>query len=247
MKKGKTTLFTANEDVAASFLHEINKSTGLQLLHLPLENYSYAVDLEESEPISRKLDSFSFIIHGNLRNTRFFIQWANKHNAVHLVQNTVNLVTNQAAVDFLAEYSIPGVMPRKDAKPIDIIEFLLRISREGSVLYPSTDKKDEEVPGLLKELELPVVEFQVCKEESLKPETLSTYRKKVHHSELEAIIFHSRTSVNRILTAFPELDFSSIDCVSSGQAVSQKLLKSNITPALEANGSWRSLLKILTG
>lgn len=246
MSDAKLALFTANEDVAASFLNAIRNSKGWELLHLPLENYSYSIDLEEEEIVSEKMSSFSYIIHGNLRNARFFIQWVTEMNILEEVRNIVHLVPNQASVDFLAEYEIPAVMPREDARPIDIIEFMLRITREGAVLYPTTDEKDEEVPGLLKELEMPVVEFQVCKEDSLAAKTLQEYRKKVHATNLDTVIFHSRSSVTRIQAAFPELDFNKLDCISSGQAVTQKLLESNISPALEARSSWRSLLAILT-
>lgn len=246
MSDTKLALFTANEDVAASFLNAIQKSKGWELLHLSLENYSYAVNLEEEEIVSEKMSSFSYIIHGNLRNARFFLQWVMEVNTLQEVRNIVHLVTNQATIDFLAEYDIPAVMPREDARPIDLIEFMLRITREGTVLYPTTDQKDEEVPGLLKELEMPVVEFQVCKENSLSADTLQEYREKVTAAEPDTIIFHSRSSVTRIQTAFPDLDLNSLECISSGQAVTQKLLESKISPSLEARGSWRSLLTILT-
>lgn len=246
MSDTKLALFTANEDVAASFLNAIQKSKGWELLHLSLENYSYAVNLEEEETVSEKMRSFSYIIHGNLRNARYFLKWVMEVNTLQEVRNIVHLVTNQATVDFLAEFDIPAVMPREDARPIDIIEFMLRITREGTVLYPTTDQKDEEVPGLLKELEMPVVEFQVCKEDSLLADTLQEYREKVTAAKPDTIIFHSRSSVTRIQTAFPDLDINSLECISSGQAVTQKLLNSNISPTLEARGSWRSLLTILT-
>ncbi|NBC67134.1 MAG: hypothetical protein GVY07_15935 [Bacteroidetes bacterium] len=246
MGKDKTALFTANEDVATSFLGEIKRSTTWQLLHLPLENYSYSVNLEEAEMVERKIDSFSFIIHGNLRNARFFIQWVKQAELLDQVREIVHLVPNQATVDFLEGYEIPAIMPRKEARPIDIIEFMLRISREGTVLYPTTDQQDEEVPGLLQELEMPVIEFQVCREKVLPTETLEQYRDKAANSDFDSVIFHSRSSVNRIQIAFPDLGFSKLECISSGQAVTQKLQESGIEPSTEARGSWRSLLATLT-
>ncbi|NBC02827.1 MAG: hypothetical protein GVY20_03890 [Bacteroidetes bacterium] len=246
MGKDKTALFTANKDIATSFLSEINQSVFLQLLHLPLENYSYSVNLEEVELVESKMDSFSFIIHGNLRNARFFIQWVKEAEILDQVREIVHLVPNQATIDFLAEYEIPAIMPRKEARPIDIIEFMLRISREGTVLYPTTDQRDEEVPGLLQELEMPVIEFPVCREVTLPPETLEKYREEVANSKIDSVIFHSRSSVNRIQIAFPDLDYSKLECISSGQAVTQKLKESGIEPFIEARGSWRSLLATLT-
>lgn len=246
MSNSKKVLFTANKDVAASFLKKIRELAKWDLLHLPLENYSYSVDLEEEEILLEKLDSFSFIIHGNLRNARFFIQWVSEVSAFDRVRNIVHLVSNQATVDFLAEYDIPAVMPREEARPIDIIEFMLRISREGTVLYPTTGQKDEEIPGLLQELEMPVVEFQVCKEDALEHQTLEEYRKRVSEAKPDSVIFHSRSSVTRIQAAFPQLDLHSTKCISSGQAVTQKMHESDLSPFLEARGSWRSLLAILT-
>lgn len=246
MGKDKTALFTANEDIATSFISEINQSVFWRLMHLPLENYSYSVNREEVELVERKMDSFSFVIHGNLRNARFFIQWVKEAEILDQVVVIVHLVPNQATVDFLAEYEIPAIMPRKEARPIDIIEFMLRISREGTVLYPTTDQRDEEVPGLLQELEMPVIEFPVCREEVLPSEILTKYRDKVAKTDFDSVIFHSRSSVNRIQIAFPDLDFSEFECISSGQAVTQKLQESGIEPSIEARGSWRSLLATLT-
>src|SRR5690625_7195690 len=58
-----------------------------------------------------------------------------------------------------------------DALPIfDILEFLLRISTQGNVLYPTTDQHTEEIPGLLKELKMGVTGFTVCAERSLTQE-----------------------------------------------------------------------------
>lgn len=245
MNKNKTALFTANEDVATSFLNEFSDSEDWRLLYLPLENYSYSVNSEEAERVERELDSFSFVIHGNLRNARFFIQWVKESDVLKRIQDIVHLVPNQASVDFLAADQIPAVMPRKEARPIDIIEFMLRISREGTVLYPTTDQRDEEVPGLLQELEMPVVEFQVCREERLPAKTLNEYREKMSGTNIDSVIFHSRSSVTRTRVAFPNLDFTDFECISSGQAVTQKLQETGIEPAIEARGSWRSLLATL--
>lgn len=245
MSLSKTALFTANEDVAASFLKAIDESKSWQLIHLPLENYSYSVNKEEEELALEKLDSFSFIIHGNLRNAHYFIQWVQESATLEQVQNIVHLVMNQTMVDFLAEYEIPAVMPREEARPIDIIEFMLRISREGTVLYPTTNQRGEEIPGLLQELEMPVVEFQVCQEETLESESLQNFREQVSDTSFDSVIFHSRSSVTRIKAAFPEMDFSAVECISSGQAVTQKLQESGIKPDIEARGSWRSLLRTL--
>jgi len=246
MSKLKTALFTANHDVATSFLNELQKVKDWRLLHLPLENYSYDPHSTDSSLVLEKLKTFSFIIHGNLRNARYFVEWVKEQGCHQAVQNIVHLVTNQATVDYLSHFDIPAVMPREDARPIDIIEFMLRISREGSVLYPTTDTRDEETPGLLQELEIPVFEFQVCKEESLDSQTLDRYRRKVNDCRIHSVVFHSQSSVTRILTAFPDLDFGNLECISSGQAVSEKLRNSGIEPAIEARGSWRSLLATLS-
>ncbi|MDZ7719963.1 MAG: uroporphyrinogen-III synthase [Balneolaceae bacterium] len=242
----KKTLFTANADVATSFLTQIKENNEWRLIHMPLEKYSYSVNREEEDLVLKKLESFSFIIHGNLRNARYFIQWIREAGALKEVQNIVHLVSNQATADMLDEFDIPAVMPREDARPIDIIEFMLRISREGTVLYPTTDQRDEEVPGLLQELEIPVVEFEVCKEETLATETLESYRRQLTDISLDSVIFHSRSAVIRIQTAFPDLNLSAVECISSGQAVTQKLQEAEIEPAIEARGSWRSLLVTLT-
>jgi uroporphyrinogen-III synthase len=237
-------LFTADKDLAASFLEmEEIKHTGL--LHLPLEQYVYDTLPEESKGMRQILNHYLFIIHGNLRNARFFSEWMDREQMLSEVQKKVNIATDMPTAHFLEKQEIPAVTPRPGAKPIDVVEFLLRISQKGRVLYPTTDQKTEEIPGLLQELEMPVTEFQVCREQTIEGSKLVEYREIVQNSELKAVLFHNRSSVIRIQTAFPELNFSEITTISGGTAISEKLNEAGIETALEANGSWESAAKLI--
>lgn len=237
-------LCTVNRDLAAPLLqHETVKN--LSLLHLPLETYQYQPVAEESELVKAGLEDYAFIIHGNLRNTRSFARWMDEEGLTEQARQRVNLAADQPTADFLEGIGIPAILPRKDAKPIDLLEFLLRISREGNSLYPTTEQKTEEIPGLLQELEMPVTEFTVCKEISIPAETLDEYRERVESAGIKAVLFHNRSSIIRVRKAFPELDLSSVKRIAGSRGVAEKLKEEGLEADVQAQGSWTSISAVL--
>jgi hypothetical protein len=245
MKQPKRYLFTANPDVSSSFLQGVEKRDDVHIVHFSLEKVKQEIIREEEQQILEKLDEFTFILYGNLRNAKYLISWVDEKDLLEAVRQKIHICHNQAVMDLLEDYNIPGIMPREDARPIDMIEFLLRISREGAVLYPTEEQKGEELPGLLQELEIPVAEFTVCREVPLQKEELKKFRRHVDERELDGVIFHSRSSVTRTLTAFPDLKLQDVEVVSSGHAVTEKLEEAALKADLEAQSTWRSLLQIL--
>lgn len=237
-------LITANEDSAAP-LFEAKKNSNIPFIHLPLEHFSYKVDPEESRLVEQSLSNYAFIIHGNLRNSRYFLQWVIEAGLLDEIRESVHLAIDKPTSEILEEYGIPAIMPRVNAKPIDVLEFMLRISREGASLYPTTSQKTEEIPGLIKELEMPVDEFSVCQEVTIDPEKLNQYRKKIEKEKPEAILFHNRSSVVRIKNAFPDLNLSNVTCIAGSAGVTQKMKEEEINVDVQAHGSWESVLKIL--
>jgi len=235
-------LFTANPDNAAILpsLTEMDK-----LLHLPLQHFTTHQNPEESRIIKSTLADFTFIIHGNLRNARYFVEWMHQNDLLKNVQNRINLAVDKPTTEFLEREKIPAVLFRENGKPIDVLEFMLRISKQGSTLYPTTDSKTEEMPGLLKELEMPVSEFTVCREITISEDRLNEYRDSVSRANLKAILFHNRSSITRIRTAFPELNFNHYKLISGSPGVTEKLREEELLPAIQANGSWYSIADVL--
>lgn len=237
-------LFTANEELAAPFLKMV-KGNGIPLLHIPLEHFRFETSPDESRQVKEGLDEFMFVIHGNLRNARYFIRWMEDENELMRVQQKVNIVTDLPTANFLENKGIPAVMPAENARGIDIVEFLLRISQQGNVLYPTTDQKTEEIPGLLKELEMAVAEFQVCREVSIDEGQLKQYRKEINKELPEAVIFHNRSSIIRIQTAFPDLNLKNFSLISSGITVTHKLKEIDLEADFQSEGNWFSLGNLL--
>jgi len=237
-------LLTANKADCPLFLSRLQEINNT-LLHLPLEKYEHYVTGEESGILAEKLDEFVFVVYGNLRNARHFLQWAEENNQLDECKNRIHLVTDPATSDLLEKYSLPAIMPRKFAKGIDVIEFILRISTEGAVLYPTTDSHIEEIPGLLTELEMPVTEFTVCRERSLTDDELQNYRENLQTSDIQTILFHNRSSVKRIKLAFPKLDLHQTRNIAADRGVAEFMEKEKIPVAETANGSWLSLSDIV--
>lgn len=244
MTKQHSVLLTAHKDLAAPFyaLKSVNPDS---ILHLPLEQFEPFVYAEEDEKVKSQIEQFSFVVHGNLRNARYFIEWMNQNDLKKAVQKLVNLVLDQPTADFLEEAGIPAILPKPESKPIDILEFMLRISRVGSTLYPTTEEKTEEFPGLLAELEMQAAEFTVCRENTVDAEELQLYRDKIQSEKPAAVIFHNRSSVIRIQKAFPDLDLNAITAIAASKGVEQRMRKSGLVPEQTANGSWSSLADVL--
>lgn len=237
-------LFTADRDTSAQFFL-LESAKKKEFLHLPLESFKYHVNEEESKQIQDHIDEFSFIIHGNLRNARYFSEWMKQNSMVEQVRRRVNIVLDKPTAEFLEEFDIPAIQPREPAKPIDILEFMLRISKEGNTLYPTAENKTEEMPGLLKELQMPVAEFSVCEEVTLEEEILKDYKSEVGKNPIEIVLLHNRSSYVRVKTAFPDLDLSAKTIVAGSLGVAETMEKEGLKPDYLAKGSWASIAKVL--
>jgi len=240
----KQILCTAHPDTIPEFFLA-NSHLPDSILHLPLESYHYEVDEEMHNQVERKLDHFAYVIHGSRLHARYFMRWVFEYGQLDRVKQLVHLVMDEPTATFLEENNIPAIKPRDNARPIDLIEFLLRISHEGTVLYPSGEQKTDEIPGLLIELEMPFVEFQLFSEESLDREKLDVYRSRVNNADIVGIMFHNESAIVRIKTAFPKIDLSALTLISIGGRVSRKFLQMGYKGVLDAKGSWNNVQEIV--
>lgn len=240
----KRILITAEKDQAEIVFNQLQES-GLDYLSLPLEKYRYSVDPEQEESLLQAVESFRFVIYGGIRNARYFLKWMEEKKMRELMRRKIHLVMHQPEADLLEKKGIPAIQPRQDASPIDLMEFLLRISISGKTLYPCAEHSSEEMPGLLQELEMPVAEFTVCKPVQMDKKKLEQKRKSVEQNPPDAVLFHSRGSVVRTQTAFPDLDLNGKILVSASAGVTQKMYEENLSADYQAEGSWNSVLRIL--
>lgn len=224
-----------------NFIEDYDK----QFLYLPLEVYEPFIQREESDALKALIDTFSFTVYGNLRNAIHFLQWVKEHDLIDIIRNQVHFVMDGPTSGFLENEGIPAIMPRINARPIDIMEFMLRISRDGKTLYPKPADKAEEMPGLLHELQMPVAEFTVCREKHLEPGRLKQFREKLDTEEPQAVLLHNRSSITRIKTAFPDLNLHKRIVLAGSAGVTNELIQTGIEPDFEAEGSWPSIQKII--
>lgn len=240
----KRILITAEWDEAGIVLDPLQESN-LDVLNLPLEDYCFNADPEQDNAFCREIKSFKFVIYGGLRNARYFLKWMEENKMNDEMRRKIHLVMNKHVADFLEEAGIPAILPREDSSPIDLMEFLLRISINGQVLYPCTESITEEMPGLLHELEMPVTELPVCKPVPMDSKKLEEYRRSIMQAPPDSVLFHSRGSVIRTKTAFPTLELNEKTLVSASAGVTQKMYEENLTADYQASGSWNSVFKIL--
>jgi uroporphyrinogen-III synthase len=213
------------------------------LLHYPLERYEA---LEEDSTIAgtlNNLDQFENIVHGSKRNARFFVEKVEALGQLEQARQQLNLALNQHTADYLERKGIPAIHPQAQGKAINLMEFMLRVRRLGETLYPCGDKTSEDLPGFLQELDIPVQELVLFTLEGPAEKDLQGYQKQLMQDEPGVVIFHSRRSVNRMLAAFPKLNYEEATVISGDQAVSDKLEKQDIEVNSQASGSWDSIFK----
>lgn len=234
----KNVLFTCNTETASPLWEHANSSN---ILHTPLEHFNHQVDNEVLREIDSHWDDLEFIILGNRLYAKHFLKWLDDSGRNSAAKEKVTLTPDLSASALAEKNGIPAVMPTEDARAIDVIEFLLRISRQGIVLYPCSNQQTDEIPGLLKELEMPVIEFQVCREVTVDAVRLESYRARVQSVSPCAVIFHNRSSVLRTKTAFPFLDFDSIKTIAADKGVAHRMKQEGITADVVCHGTWKSL------
>lgn len=234
----------ASPAISAPMLNEMEEA-GEIFLHLPLEEYKTEVNSEEADQVQSNADKYSFVLYGNLRNAKHLVEWADGDALTDIFSEAVHLALDKPTADFLEDHSVLAIMPREQAKPIDLLEFMLRISREGPSLYPCTDQKAEELPGLLQELEMKVDEFTVCSEISLSKERLNELRKEAENEQIGTILLHNRSAVNRFGAAFPNLDMKSKAVISGSSGVTKILIDMGVEPDYEADGNWYSIASLI--
>ena len=235
-------LTSAVED--SEIIMESLEQLSCRVLHLPLETYQPVVDDTPIEETLNNLDNFENIVYGKKRSARFFLEWAGKSGKTDEVKQLVNITTDRGAAELLEKEGIPAVYPGK-SDPISLVELMLRLRRYGSTLYPTGRKKREEIPGLLQELDMEVIELELYTMTGPDRHLIDTYREKVKAQPPDAVIFHSSHSVIRIPAAFPDLDLSHTRIISANPGISHQLKEKepDITIDKQADASWESILE----
>lgn len=215
----------------------------ISVLQCPLEHYE---PIEGDDTIIKtlnELDQFENIVHGSKRNAQFFIEKVKEQGVLEEARQQLNLALDQDAADYLEAEGIPAIHPHADGKAIDLMEFMLRVRRIGGTLYPCGDKTAEDLPGFLRELDIPVQELVLFTLEGPGKSKLKEFQKSVKEQEPDTIIFHSRRSVNRTLAAFPYMSFQDMQIVTGDKAVTEKLEKEDVESDVQAEGSWKSIIE----
>lgn len=238
------TLITAALEDSVLALQLLNQK-GVAVQHLPLEKYVSKADETAITKALDHLDNYENIVLGNLRNASFFLEIAEKHDKVEAVRNCVCLTMNEETSKLLEKKGIPAICTYAEKKPIDLIEFMLRLQRLGATLYPCGSHKTEEVPGFLEELGMEVNELELFDLEGPGKDELLQYQKKIKSDPPDAVIFHSRRSVTRTLTAFESFNFKNATVISADKGISKKLDENGIAVDKEAKGNWKSIAELV--
>ncbi len=258
----KTILLTAAEEDVAPVLEQLSvRLPDAEPLHLPLERYVPLEDTGQRSETLEAMDRFGQVAYGSLRNARFFLDAVRSEGRMEQLRKRVNLARDARTAEWLEEQGIPAIRPHAgesgDFNPdgassgspraIDLMELMLRLRRTGPTLYPCGKETPEELPGLLRELDMEVEELVLFENRGPGRDRLETYRRRLEERPPGAVVFHSRRSVVRTLAAFPALDLERAAVVSADTAITGKLEEEGVTADLEASGSWESVVERLAG
>jgi uroporphyrinogen-III synthase len=236
-------LITAAEEDRERITHLISPNSNYNVLFKPLEQYKARLDGDPKTELP-EWDNTKNIVHGNVRNVRFFIKWMHRHGLDEEVRQRVNFTTDALVAGILEQEQVPAIYPEGE-KPIDLLELMLRLQRTDPVLYPTGAGLADEMPGLLQELDIPVLELDLYSLEGPEQESLEQWRKQLEEEQPQVVIFHSRRSVVRTLTAFPGLDFNETTLLAADAGVRRKLEDNDLSAELEGEGSWESIFEQL--
>lgn len=238
----QSVLLTAAKEDTEVFRSKLEQKP-VSILHYPLERYEVVEDNTDILDALENIEDYENIVHGSKRNARFWIEWLKEFDKMEEARNQLNLALNQHTADYLEEQGIPAVHPHSEGKAINLLEFMLRIKRIGKTLYPCGDKTAEDLPALLRELDIEVDELILFTLEGPEEKKLEDYRKDFAAHQPEFMIFHSRRSVNRTLAAFPNANYGDPKIITGDKAVTEKLETEGINADIEAEGSWNSILE----
>lgn len=238
----RSVVLTAASEDTEMIREELEKGD-ITPLHYPLERYVAVEDDREILDTLNLLDEFENIVHGSKRNAQFYVKKLKEYDKLDEARDRLNLAVDQRTADYLEAEDIPAVHPHSDGEAIDLLEFILRIRRIGETLYPCGDKTVEDLPGLLRELDIPVEELVLFTLEGPEEKDLQKYRKDLAAHDPDIVVFHSRRSVNRTTAAFPNFNYETVHVISGDQAVTEKLEDENIKTDIQAAGSWDSILE----
>lgn len=232
----KLLLTAAKEDAIqpARFLEE----RGHRVLNLPLKKYAPVTDNARIKETFDGLDEYENIIHGSLRNVQFFWELIERSGIAEEIKNKVNFAMHQDVADYLEERGVPAILPKPGAKGIDVLEFMIRFKRLGNTLYPAGEATREEMPGLLEELGVPYNDLVIFREEPLDEEELNEFRIDAHTGDWDAVVFHSRSAVNRFFAAVPDMDLSQKEIIAINGQVGERLKEFEVAADRQVSGDW---------
>src|SRR5690554_649854 len=119
----KSILFTGDEQNSIAFKERLGEETAAKLLHIPLERTEYFTFDEEEKLLAGSLSDYTFTIYGGLRNAQYFMQYAEENNLKEEILRHIHLAVDQPTQLYLESQSVPAILPRENAKGIDILEF----------------------------------------------------------------------------------------------------------------------------
>ena len=236
----KRLLITAHGDDAARLL-EHPDGCGHEILHLPLERYQFRIRQDQVTDLLGNMEPYRFVLHGEARNTRAFLRWVRESDLSGRFRELIHLVTDQRQAEWLESAGIPAIAPAPDARAIDLMEFLLRLSVDGRVICPVTEGQAEELPGLLEEMGIGRFDLTVNTTVPMPKEELENVRSRLNKTPPQRVLFHSRSSVVRIPTAFPELNLSRCHLIAASKGVADTLRRNGQKPVWVAGGTWASV------
>lgn len=144
------------------------------------------------------------VLHGHPLHTHYFIETVTQYNLWTEAKSKLHFTMHQGSSRLLEIHGIPAIAAPKNARGIDLIELLIRLRRLGPSIYPTGGEDYEELPELLKELDIPVFEMKLYDIVNTQDEALLELRTTLYEKAPDAVLIHSKTLARRFGIAFPD-------------------------------------------
>ncbi|MDX1585530.1 MAG: hypothetical protein R3222_02255, partial [Balneolaceae bacterium] len=106
MIPGTTVLVTAAVEDSREIMQLLEEKSE-EVYHFPLEKYVPVEDKSDIEETFTQLAEFENIVHGSLRNARYFIREVESLGRIKDVRNILNLTLDEDTATFLEESGVP--------------------------------------------------------------------------------------------------------------------------------------------
>jgi uroporphyrinogen III methyltransferase/synthase len=234
--EGKRVVLTRAPDQAAE-LARLLERVGAEVLSMPTVAFAPPENLSAMDAAIDQLDQFDWILLTSMNVVRFFIGRMHFRDAINPLRSTkVGAVGPGTAILSQSEGMDVDYVAKKGTGESLAKELAERI-RGCRILLPRSDRADDRLPALLREVGADVTE--VIAYRTIKPETLDVEMVgQLRRAEVAAIVFASPSAFHNLCDTIPAEELAKlserVQFVAIGPTTAKALESAGVRVAIQA-------------